>query len=362
MDSQTGSPLRQFRITKILFPILFSIGVAGYMVYKEFSPEKVKSLIESGGAWYFLIFSFMAMVIRDFAYIWRMKLLSGDELNWRSAFDVTLLWEFSNTLAPSLTGGTPLMIYLLIKEKINAGKSTAIIFLTIFLDQFFFVLLAPLMFLIIGEEAMFRPLTGVVGAGVLSTMIITYLVLTLYGGLLAFGLFINPGAVSRFISWVFRTRLLRKWAKVGEKTGNDLVNASIEFKQYDKKYWLKVIGSTILAWSSRFLVLNLLIQMFSSGMVPFDTHLLVWGRQSVLFILMFVAFTPGGAGLAEFSFIEIMDDLCPTPPGSGMIALLWRMIGFYPYMLLGIWLLPRWIKRVFGGKQDTEAAQQRCSN
>lgn len=354
MDEQTQSPLKQFSITKIIFPVLFSLSVAIFMIYREYDAEKIRSLFNQGVAWQFLFLCFAAMILRDFAYIWRMKLLSGGDLNWRSSFDLTLLWEFSNTVAPSLTGGTPLMIYLLIKEKINAGKSTAIVFLTIFLDQFFFVLLAPVMFLLLGEEKMFSPLTGTVGTSVLTTMIFTYIILALYGGLLAFGLFLNPKAVRKFIYWLFNTRLLRRWVEAGEKMGNDLVLASEAFKEYGFGYWVKVVGSTILAWGSRFMVLNILLTMFSPKMLPFSTHLLAWGRQSVLFILMFVAFTPGGSGLAEFSFIEVMDDICPDPPGSGMIAFLWRVVGFYPYMLLGIWLLPRWIKRVFGDKQIQE--------
>ena len=348
MEEQPQSPLGQLKTKRIVLPVLFSLAVAGYMIYKEYDAEKIKALSHQGVAWGFIFFCFLAMLMRDFAYIWRMKLLSGDKLTWRSAFDITLLWEFSNTVAPSLTGGTPLMIYMLIKEKVNAGKSTAIIFLTIFLDQFFFVVLAPIMLLILGEEVLFRPLTGTIGTSVITTMIFTYVILAAYGGLLAFGLFLNPKAVRRFLIWLFHTRLLRRWAETGEKTGNDLVYASDEFKKYGTVYWLKVVASTIIAWSARFMVLNILLMMFSPTMIPFSTHLLAWGRQSVLFILMFVAFTPGGSGLAEFSFMQIMSDLCPDPPGSGMIAFLWRIISFYPYMLLGIWLLPRWIKRVFG--------------
>ncbi|MBX7243581.1 MAG: flippase-like domain-containing protein [Bacteroidia bacterium] len=357
MNEPTQSPLKLFSAGKVLFPVLFSLSVAAYMIYREYDSDKIKALIHQGVSWEFILLCFAAMVIRDLAYIWRMKLLSGNELSWRSAFDVTLLWEFSNTIAPSLTGGTPLMIYMLIKEKINAGKSTAIIFLTIFLDQFFFVLLAPLMLLIIGEEKMFSPLTGALGTSVISTMIFTYIILALYGGLLAFGLFLNPKAVRKFIYWLFNTRLLRRWAEAGEKTGNDLVTASETFRGYGFGYWMKVIGSTVLGWSSRFMVLNILLIMFSPGVLPFSTHLLAWGRQSVLFILMFVAFTPGGSGLAEFSFIEIMDDICPDPPGSGMIAFLWRIVGFYPYMLLGVWLLPRWIKRIFGNENNNPEIQ-----
>lgn len=347
-------PIQQLKLNRIILPVLFSLGVAAFMIYKIYSELDIDALkkmeVEGASRWLLLI-CLLGMVLRDAAYIWRTKLLGGGELSWRSAFDVTLLWEFSNTVAPSLTGGTPLIIYMLIKEKLNAGKSTAIVFLTIFLDQFYFVLLVPIMVMVLGMEALFRPLMDAVGTGVYVTMWTAYTILALYGMLLVFGIFINPNAVKKLLIWIFNTRLLRRWHHLGEKVGEDLVIASQEFRDKTFSYWLKVVGATIIAWASRFLVLNILFLTFAPHGLNFAEHLLIFGRQSILFVLMFVAVTPGGSGLAEFSFMQVLSDLCGNfPGGCGLLALLWRAIGFYPYMLLGIWLLPRWIRRIYGKK------------
>jgi uncharacterized protein (TIRG00374 family) len=180
----------------------------------------------------------------------------------------------------------------------------------------------------------------------MATLTTAYIVLACYGLLLAFGLLVNPRAVRSFLIWLFNTRLLKRWHHIGEKVGSDLVAASDEYKAYDWRFWLKIIASTVIAWSARFFVVNGLLLAFSGGDLSFDLHLLAWGRQSVLFILMFVAITPGGSGLAEFSFVQVLSDICPNPPGAGTLAFLWRLIGFYPYMLLGAWLVPRWIRRI----------------
>lgn len=353
-QEQSQEPIQQLKLSRIILPILFSLGVAVFMIYKiynELDMNALKQMEVQGSTRWLLLLCLLGMIIRDAAYIWRTKLLGGGELSWRSAFDVTLLWEFSNTVAPSLTGGTPIVIYMLIKEKLNAGKSTAIVFLTIFLDQFYFVLLVPIMVMFLGMEALFRPLMDTVGKGVYVTMWTAYTILALYGLLLVFGIFINPNAVKRLLVWLFNTRLLRRWHHLGEKVGADLVIASQEFRDKKLGYWLKVVGSTIVAWASRFMVLNILFMTFAPNGLSFYEHLLAFGRQSVLFVLMFVAITPGGSGLAEFSFMEVLNDICPSPPGCGLLALLWRAIGFYPYMLLGIWLLPRWLHRIYGNKK-----------
>lgn len=342
-----SSPLKQLRLSRIILPILFSLGVAAYLLYSENAYEKLKLLQIQNTAWSIFALCFVGMMLRDAAYIWRMKLMGGDELSWRAAFDVTLLWEFSNTVMPSLTGGTPLMIYLLIKEKLNAGKSTAIIFLTIFFDQLFFTLTVPIVMLFIGKEAIFSTLKGTTGLGITASFWGIYAFLAGYVALLGFGLIVNPHLIKRFLIWIFRFSWLHKWQHIGEKTGNDLIEASNEFKDKGVGYWLKLLGSTAVAWISRFLVLNGLLLAFSPVSLTFAQHSLAFGRQSALFLMMFAALTPGGSGIAEFLFSQLLSDMCPNPPGAAAMALLWRVVGFYPYMLLGAWLLPRWIHRVF---------------
>lgn len=345
------SPLRQFKLSRIWLPVLFSLGVGGFMLYKiyqDLDMHALRQLSMQGSSRWLLLLGLLGMALRDAGYIWRTKLLSGDELSWRSAFDVTMLWEFANTLAPSLTGGTPLIIYMLIKEKVNAGKSTAIVFLTILLDQFFFVLLVPIMLLILGSEAMFRGLVDTVGQGVYVTFWIAYGILAGYGSLLILGIFVRPQAVRRLIILFFRLPFFRRWESVGEAVGNDLLAASETYRNKSWGYWAKLIVANTAAWLSRFLVLNLLFIVFSPTGLGFFGHLLLIGRQSILFVLMWMAITPGGSGLAEFSFVEVLGDMCPVPPGCSLLALLWRGLGFYPYMLLGAWLVPRWVGRVFG--------------
>ena len=341
------SPLKQLRFSRILLPILFSVGVAAYLLYSENAYDKLTHLQIKGAVWSVFALCFGCMMLRDAAYIWRMKLMGGDELSWRAAFEVTLLWEFANTVMPSLTGGTPLMIYLLIKEKLNAGKSTAIIFLTIFFDQLFFTLLVPIVMFFMGHTAIFSTLAGTTGTVTMAFFWSIYAVLAGYVGILGFGLIGNPQVIKRFLMWIFRAKWLRKWEHLGEKTGDDLIAASAEFKGKGLGYWAKLLVSTAIAWTARFLVLNGLLIAFSPISLTFAQHSLAFGRQSALYLMMFAAITPGGSGIAEFLFSQLLSDMCPNPPGAAGMALLWRVVGFYPYMLLGIWLLPRWIHRIF---------------
>ncbi|MFN0200876.1 MAG: lysylphosphatidylglycerol synthase transmembrane domain-containing protein [Bacteroidia bacterium] len=348
MENINDTPLSQFKWSRILFPVLFSVGVAVYMLHREYDVEKLQKLSFHAGSWVWILACFVCMALRDVGYIWRMHLLANGEMKLRSSFETTMLWEFSNTLAPSLTGGTPLVIWLLTKEKISGGKSTAIVFLTILFDQAFFVVFAPIVLAITGWHKMFEPLIGTsIGASLTVSFWLAYSVLFAYNSLLFFGIFVNPYAVKRLIIWVFHWKLFKKWKHLGEKVGDDLIAASENYRNQPFSYWLQLILSTVFAWASRFFVLNCLLSAFSPEVISLSTHGLAFSRQFVLFVLMFFAITPGGSGFAEVFFIQILDSMCPTPPGGGSLALIWRLIGYYPYMLLGIWLLPRWIHRVF---------------
>jgi len=61
---------------------------------------------------------------------------------------------------------------------------------------------------------------------------------------------------------------------------------------------------------------------------------------------MLVMPTPGGSGFAEAVFSEYMAEFIPI----GFIvvmALVWRLLTYYPYLLIGAFLLPKWIKEKF---------------
>jgi uncharacterized protein (TIRG00374 family) len=55
--------------------------------------------------------------------------------------------------------------------------------------------------------------------------------------------------------------------------------------------------------------------------------------------------TPGGSGVAEWAFGELLADFSTQVVLLGSMAILWRMISYYPYLIIGSIVLPRWLKR-----------------
>ena len=72
-------------------------------------------------------------------------------------------------------------------------------------------------------------------------------------------------------------------------------------------FWIKAFVATFLGWTARFWVVNFLILAF----VAVDDHLLIYGRQLVMWVIMLISPTPGGAGIAEFAFNGFLKDFIP---------------------------------------------------
>ncbi len=360
MPESKSSILHKVSPTKIIIPILIGLSVVGYMFYKDFD-AKTFSLITF--SWYtilFLIIAFLMMAVRDIGYMVRLRILSGEEIKWKSIFNIIMLWEFTSAITPSAIGGTSVAVYFIHKEGVNVGKSTAIVLATSVLDELYFLIMFPLMFLIVSGSQLFL----IHGGNTLDFTnkyfyftVIGYSIKFAYASFIAYGLFINPQLIKRILIFVFKLPFLRKWRKGAEKTGDDIITSSKELKSKPFKFWIKSFIATFFSWSARYLVVNFILLALIFGVpdsvhdyiISFNEHILIFARQLVMWIMMVVMPTPGGSGFAEVIFSEYMAEFIPTG-FVVLMALLWRFITYYPYLIIGSIIVPRWAKKVLSRK------------
>ncbi len=349
----SGKIVKSIRPSRIILPILIGIGISGYMLYKEYTPGSFDAIQLSGSTFVWLFVSLLLMAIRDFGYIIRIRLLSHNQLTWRKAFSIVMLWEFTSAITPSAIGGTSVAIFFLNKEGIRIGRSTAIVMVTSFLDELYFIIAFPIILLIIGRSDIFG--FGVEGLDKIPWYKNQFLVFALTGyGLkflytliLTYGLFINPRGLKFLLLWIFKLPIIRKWRPDANESGSDLITASREFKSWSFVNWIKAFFATALSWTSRYWVVNtIIISFFGFQFLNFDDNLLVFGKQLVMWIMMLVSPTPGGSGFAEYVFKEFLNGVVPV--GTGVtLAFIWRLLSYYPYLFIGILIVPRWIRKHF---------------
>lgn len=304
--------------------------------------------------WYSSLWVFMAlmgMVFRDLAYMYRIRVLTDKELTWRQSFRVIMLWEFASALTPSVVGGSGIAMFILNREKIALGKSTAIVLVTALLDEMFYITMVAMVLLIIGtgnvfpvtlEKTFFGTTFGTKGIFWIGYGFICMLTITILAGV-----FWVPRSLKYILLQIFRLPILRRWRYNVIQVGDDIITTSNELKGKPFKYWAHAIGSTYVSWTARYLVVNFLILAF----VTYDTsflsvlhdHIVIYARQLIMWVIMLISPTPGSAGVAEFAFSGFFKEFIPIGL-AGALALLWRLISYYPYLFIGVIVLPRWLR------------------
>ena len=350
------SPVSRIKLSSAIYPIAIGLIVVGYMLWRDFNPELFADIRFTWHTVFWLFMAVFCMFGRDLGYIIRIRVLSNNQLSWMKAFRIIMLWEFTSAITPSAVGGTSVAIVYVHKEGISVGRSSAIVMLTSFLDELYFIAMFPLLLLIVGRSAMFDigHASGMIAHGLMTFALIGYFVKLAWVLILSYGLFINPRGLKWLIMKIFSFRWLRRWRRSAVNAGSDIVLSSHEIRRYNWRFWLKAGSSTFLSWSSRYLVANALIMAFFSVSDQF----LLFARQLVMWIMMLVMPTPGGSGFAEYIFSTYCRDLIEVPlamqvSAATLIALLWRLITYYPYLGIGAVMFPRWLKRNFSRTKKT---------
>lgn len=337
---------RSFSIWKILVPTFIGLGVIGYMFSREFNLGDLKEISITGTTVFWIFIAFCFMLGRDIGFIIRYRYLTEKQLSWKQCIKVTLLAEFGTAITPSSVGGSSMAVLFLAKENIPVGRSTAMVFVTLLLDELFFVVTFPILLLLIPFDTLFSD-TSALGTGVLSLFIVAYIIKMLLCTFLIIGLFFRPQIVRWLLIKIFRLPFLRRWHRQAVKVGDDVITSSREIRGKTFSFWFPLVIATILSWCSRYLVVNAIFMAF------FEIHdnLLIFARQFIMWIVMVVSPTPGGSGFSEFIFKQYLSEFIPIAAAVPLIILLWRLLTYYNYLFAGVLIVPRWVKKSFGSKR-----------
>ncbi|TXK46462.1 flippase-like domain-containing protein [Pontibacter qinzhouensis] len=343
MDQNKKTILKSFSPVKVLIPVLLGLGATAWLFIKDDRLSELKGITQAHLGWLFA--AVLVLIIRDLGYMYRIRSLTDKFLTWRNSLDVIMLWEFASAITPSVVGGTAVATIILNKEGIPLGKSLAYVMFTAVLDNMFFILAAPLVLLATqGQVFPTFDLDPSFVANLQVAFYVSYMLIAVYTFLMIYALFVRPRAFKWLLLKVTSWGFLRRWRVGAFQHGNEIMWASQQLKGKDFNYWARAIISTIFVWSARYFLLNCLIAAFTD--VTFGEHMLIISRNLIFWIVMLVAITPGGAGIVEMAFPSFFGSFLGS--FSTIVVVLYRLITYYPYLLLGSVFLPRWVAKVFG--------------
>lgn len=334
-----------FSTRKVLLPVVIGLSITALLIWRSWDSEAMHRVQWTWSTTFWIFMAFLSLVVRDWAYMVRIRHLADKELKWYRTFVVIMLWEFASALAPGMVGGGFLFaILILTREGIAGGKSITIITFTSFLDGIFLAVMAPLVYFTIGRDALFSgldPAAAKMEMGFYASFWTVYFIILAYKVFVGYALFVNPLFVKRALVGIFSAPLLRRWRRNMVTTGDQLIIAANGLRKRGWNYWWPALLATFISWTARFSIVNCILHAFHPDSALNDA--VIYGKQVVMGIIVLLSPTPGGSGLAEFIFNDFLGMFIATGLAPAL-ALLWRLMSYYPYIVIGVLLLPRWIR------------------
>ena len=338
-------------VWRLVVPAAIGMAVVVWLFHNEFSIQVWQQIHFTSRVIICIELAWLFMGGRDFGLMWRFRTLSDGQLSWKQAAKVNFMCEFTSCITPSAVGGSSLGMIFMHHEGINLGRATTLMLTTLFLDELFFVIACPVIVAVVPYEELFgfSRHSGFT-IGLKWTFWVVYALLVVWTLILFCGIILWPQGVRKALVKLFGIRFLRRWQPAVVELGRNMEDASRDLRRRSAMWWAETFVATSLTWTSRYLVVNALFL----GFVPGVDQLVVFGRQFVVWVVLMVSPTPGGAGVSEWLFTEYYGDMLSSAGIALIIALFWRIITFYVYLVVGVFLAPSMLssKRYKSRKTD----------
>ncbi|MBK9256389.1 MAG: flippase-like domain-containing protein [Saprospiraceae bacterium] len=345
------------RFSKIGIPVLLGLAVVVWMMFRQLDVDELLKLDKSGHTIFWISMAVFMYILRHFFYAWRLKIITDNAFSWRKSVELIFIWEFSSAVSPTSVGGAGVALFLLAQEKISGAKTVSVVLYSMVLDTLFFVVSLPLLYILIGPVIIRPGMESILDLDGFGYTFITVLGLMVgYGTIFYYGLFINPRSIKRLLLLLSRIGFLKKFKNDLRKTAMDVVVTSEEMKTKNKRFHINSMLVTSGAWITRFFAINCLILALVANISPdiYD-HLIILGRGEAMHAITSFSPTPGGAGIAEYLFGGFFSDYIPAGIAS-LIALVWRLISYYPYLIAGVIIIPNWFNKILERRKREKAA------
>nr|WP_320145389.1 lysylphosphatidylglycerol synthase transmembrane domain-containing protein [uncultured Anaeromusa sp.] len=248
----------------------------------------------------------------DAARLVRLTAIAGGRtVTLREAYQVVFGNYFLAMLTPGAAGGAFAQVLFLRRAGVPTGKATILVLVRTLLSILVLFLFAPLVFLFDGKV-----LPGLSQGVLLAGSLVLLL------SMLAMPVFFRTSLPDALVLLLVR-RLRRVRRRRLVNLYKDVRNAVQLLGAAPGQMLLVLLQSA----ASLFL-LYALVPALLWGLGGTGDFLTIMGRMVLLNILLYVAPTPGGAGIAEGGFVLLLQSLA-APGTVGVAALVWRVAAEY---------------------------------
>lgn len=308
-------------ITMLIMGIIFaySTGPKTWHAIREMQPAYLLLAFALGAA----LMSITAVILMI------LTNAAGKGIGFLYALETVLAYYFLSSISPTVSGGEPILIYMLHKKGLPIGKATSIALVRGALVLIVIAVVAPLVIYFHGEviqNAYLKDFFYYVAGLILAAAV--FLTYTFY----------RPGDLERGIRKIRmrlgRCRFLARHAETLEKALDrwieDFGSCLKAFLKVKKRIIVAVVLLTMLSISANYLIAFAILKGLGFYLSPLEIVMI----QFVLYFFLYFAPTPGGAGVAEGGGYLMFAAFVPTYL-LGVFIILWRFFTAYLWMILG---------------------------
>ena len=320
---QNNSIWKKSLISALFFLIL--VVILFYFIFKENDIKTIYLILKSMKKFYlFLAFICMACFSLFEAYCEReaLKILYG-KIPFINAYKYALAGFFVSSITPSSTGGDPMQLYLMTKDKIPVSKGGLALLIKMLAFQFASICISLICF--ITGYKYFNLTLGNLKYLIYLGIFVNFLVFVLYFLIIFCKPIIN-----------FLVKLVEKFLKKihYKKTDSFIKKASVQLDEYgkasdylkeNKKVFVKIFAVTICQMLIYYSIPYFVYRSLGFSEVTVFSFIQI---QSVLYISVSSLPFPGAVGISELTFMKLYKSLFPELIlGSAMIVT--RFLNFY---------------------------------
>jgi uncharacterized protein (TIRG00374 family) len=354
-ETTTPDVAQQIRTRNIVLSIALGMGISVYIVATNFKPASLSAIHFSGNTIIGLLLAAFALLVRDGAFAYKVRLSAGEKLNWRQAISAIIMWEFGAAITPKI-GEVAFTFFVLKRSGLSFGRSTGVLVINTFLDNVVFAVVFGIMYVVLGHHILTISTNcpDLAGDTVMQKIMmhvrqvadkawIGYVIFCALALFFGVALFILPTRSRKFFYRLGDMPVLQRFQHGLRHLGDEIDITAHEYKNQTRTFWAKMITATLINWTARYVIVCALVFAFADVMPNFWD---VYARQYVLWMFLIIPTTPGASGWAEITFVALNCEFLPIGlPAKIAIAVIWRIYTYYLYLLAGIIVLPGWLKR-----------------
>ena len=318
---------------KIIFNGVFLAVVFALTIYGVFHGEDLSSMMDAihraDKRWLIPGIALVAFFIwGESIIIWYMMRSSGIQLKKRTCFLFSSVGFFFSWITPSASGGQPMQIYYMKKEKISIPVSTVILMIVTITYKLVLVVIG-IGIAIFGRGFLHKYLEGILPVFYLGLALnifcVTFMTILVFHPLLAKAIMVKG------------MKLLERLHLVKKKDGRlkkledsmDTYRNTAAYLKNNPFVIVKVIGSTFIQRMALFAVTWFVYQAFGLHGTGFWEILFL---QAVISVSVDMLPLPGGMGISETLFLNIFSPVFGGLLLPGMV--LSRGLGYYGELLI----------------------------